>query len=160
MDPLTLGLILMGMGVTLPDGSTKLIQEGRSLLNVPYIWGGTDPSVGLDCSGFTYVIHKRIGILIPRLVTEQYYEAPRRIPVGGSAALLWSEIRPGGMIGVDLDQTGRFTHVYLYAGNDRIIHSSGGPSCPCSSSRCKVVEDKLSEKNPKAWRGIYSYVNS
>src|SRR5690606_20681000 len=32
--------------------SNTVIAAGSRYLGVPYLWGGTDPAKGLDCSGF------------------------------------------------------------------------------------------------------------
>lgn len=34
--------------------------------NVPYLWGGDNPQVGLDCSGFVGAVLRRVGV-IPQL---------------------------------------------------------------------------------------------
>ena len=38
----------------------KIVQAAYSQLGVPYVWGGTQPGVGLDCSGLVQESHCRI----------------------------------------------------------------------------------------------------
>jgi cell wall-associated NlpC family hydrolase len=38
---------------------------------LPYSYGGTSPSTGFDCSGFTQYVFSRIGISLPRTAEEQ-----------------------------------------------------------------------------------------
>ena len=37
------------------------IEYAKSLLHVPYIWGGKSPLIGLDCSGFVCEVLKSVG---------------------------------------------------------------------------------------------------
>lgn len=42
-----------------------VIAAAYSQLGVPYVWGGTTPGVGLDCSGLTQYCYRQAGIAIP-----------------------------------------------------------------------------------------------
>ena len=43
----------------------------RSTSASPTLWGGTDPSKGLDCSGFTQLVYGNLGIDLPRTSSQQ-----------------------------------------------------------------------------------------
>ncbi|UJW35475.1 NlpC/P60 family protein [Saccharothrix sp. AJ9571] len=69
-----------GVAVNLPDGSTvqapnetaaKAVRAALSNLGVPYVWGGTSPGVGLDCSGLTMTSYGEAGLEIPRIAKTQ-----------------------------------------------------------------------------------------
>ncbi len=69
-----------GEAVTLPDGSTATapnkvaadaVRHALTQLGVPYVWGGTTPGVGLDCSGLTQWAYHEAGLDLPRLAQEQ-----------------------------------------------------------------------------------------
>ncbi|RZQ62523.1 NlpC/P60 family protein [Amycolatopsis suaedae] len=69
-----------GVDVNLPDGSTvkapnetaaKAVRAALSNLGVPYVWGGTSPGVGLDCSGLTMTSYGEAGLEIPRKSNQQ-----------------------------------------------------------------------------------------
>ncbi|MEU2004202.1 NlpC/P60 family protein [Rhodococcus sp. NPDC019627] len=69
-----------GVEVVLPDGSTALapnkeaadaVRNALSQQGVPYVWGGTAPGEGLDCSGLTQWAYGEAGVGIPRLAQEQ-----------------------------------------------------------------------------------------
>lgn len=69
-----------GVSVTLPDGSTvkapnavaaNAVRYALTQLGVPYVWGGTTPGVGLDCSGLTQWAYHQAGLDLPRLAQEQ-----------------------------------------------------------------------------------------
>ena len=76
-DPGQLG---EGVAITLPDGSTvtapnpmaaNAVRHALTQLGVPYVWGGTAPGVGLDCSGLTQWAYHEAGLNLPRLAQEQ-----------------------------------------------------------------------------------------
>ena len=54
----------------LKDSRKTAITQALKYFNAPYLWGGRSP-FGLDCSGFTQIIYKMIGIRIPRDASEQ-----------------------------------------------------------------------------------------
>lgn len=69
-----------GVAINLPDGSTvmapnetaaKAVRAALTQLGVPYVWGGTAPGVGLDCSGLTQYAYGEAGLDIPRTSGEQ-----------------------------------------------------------------------------------------
>lgn len=69
-----------GVEVVLPDGSTAVapnkeaadaVRNALSQQGVPYVWGGTSPGEGLDCSGLTQWAYGEAGVGLPRLAQEQ-----------------------------------------------------------------------------------------
>jgi hypothetical protein len=108
------------------EGSTNLTANGKnlddqilsiaySLLNAPYLWGGKSP-LGIDCSGFTQLVFKCVGIKLPR---DAYQQADQGITLG-----FISEARPGDLAFFD-NAEGRITHVGIVYLNNMIIHASG-----------------------------------
>lgn len=74
-----------GVKITLPDGSTATapnekaataVRAALSQQGVPYLWGGTTPGQGLDCSGLTQYAYHEAGMDIPRLAQEQNVGTP------------------------------------------------------------------------------------
>lgn len=74
-----------GVEVVLPDGSTAIapnkeaaeaVRNALSQQGVPYVWGGTTPNEGLDCSGLTQWAYSESGVQIPRLAQEQDVGCP------------------------------------------------------------------------------------
>ncbi|MBL1175961.1 C40 family peptidase [Pantanalinema sp. GBBB05] len=78
-----------------------------------YLWGGTIPP-NYDCSGLMQAAFASVGIWIPRDAYQQ--EA-------FTQAIAWSELQPGDL--VFFGSATKATHVGLYLGEDRYIHSSG-----------------------------------
>jgi cell wall-associated NlpC family hydrolase len=48
---------------TLPD---SIVAFARTLIGVPYLYASTDPSKGLDCSGFITCVFRHFNISVPR----------------------------------------------------------------------------------------------
>ena len=95
-----------------------VIAAAYSQLGVPYVWGGTTPGVGLDCSGLTQYCYRQAGIAIPRN-SEDQAAFGRKVPVSQASPgdILW---RPG--------------HVAIYIGDDRYIHEPhSGAACTIAS---------------------------
>lgn len=60
----------------------KIVKAAESQLGTPYVWGGTTPNVGLDCSGLTQFCYAQANISIPRTseaqtAAGQIVETPR-----------------------------------------------------------------------------------
>jgi cell wall-associated NlpC family hydrolase len=96
-------------------GAVRLIGTAEEYIGVPYRWGGTSPSGGFDCSGFTQYVFARQGVRLPRTSYEQ-------AEVGQSVAADWDVVQPGDL--VMFEENGRISHVAIFAGRNRIIHSS------------------------------------
>ncbi|MEJ1300673.1 NlpC/P60 family protein [Latilactobacillus sakei] len=42
-----------------------------SQIGTPYVWGGSTPGVGLDCSGLVQYAYSRAGVSLGRITTAQ-----------------------------------------------------------------------------------------
>jgi len=100
--------------------ASVVLPTAHRYLGVKYVWGGESPRTGFDCSGFTQYVFARHGVRIPRTSRAQV-AAGTRIPV------TLSSLRPGDLI-MFANPGKPISHVALYVGNKRIIHStkSGG----------------------------------
>lgn len=95
---------------------SAVVAEAQKYLGVPYLWGGTDPAKGLDCSGFTQLVYKNVGIDLPRTSSQQ--------ATSGQAVASLSDARPGDLVFFDYssDRPG-IDHVGIYLGNGKMMDS-------------------------------------
>jgi cell wall-associated NlpC family hydrolase len=94
----------------------RVLDDADQFVGVPYVWGGNTPSSGFDCSGFTKFVFGRQGIGLPRTSREQAH-AGRAVSVDFGAMI------PGDiMLFAEPDEA--ISHVAIYVGSGRIIHSS------------------------------------
>ncbi|AWH91584.1 C40 family peptidase [Dietzia lutea] len=109
------GLIGGGTEVALPDGSVVTapneqaagaVRNALSQQGVPYVWGGTTPGQGLDCSGLTQWAYRDAGVEIPRLAQEQ----------GVGVQVSAQDLMPGDLLVWD-------GHVAMYIGNGQIVEA-------------------------------------
>ncbi len=99
----------------LEPSSELLTKIARRYLYAPYQWGGRSP-FGIDCSGFTQIIFKMIGIKLPRDSAEQ-------VEVGEMVDFV-EQAQPGDLAFFE-NRKGAITHVGLLLEDGRIIHASG-----------------------------------
>ena len=92
-----------------------LIIQALKYFNAPYLWGGRSP-FGIDCSGFTQVIYKMIGLCIPR-------DASQQVKLGTALSFV-DEAQPGDLAFFD-DEEGNIVHVGIIWKRNKIIHASG-----------------------------------
>lgn len=93
-----------------PGTAEAFVEKVRSYIGVPYVWGGTNPEKGLDCSGLVQVSAKQVGVSLPRVTYDQQHSG---IEVDGIA-----NAKPG-----DLIICHKSGHVAVYIGNGKAIHA-------------------------------------
>lgn len=93
----------------------KVVNYGLQFVGGRYVWGGTNPNTGADCSGFVqYVMRNAAGVYLPRTSREQ-------ARVG--TAVKSSEMQPGDLI-FYTNKSGTVNHVAMYIGNGQIVHAA------------------------------------
>jgi cell wall-associated NlpC family hydrolase len=93
---------------------TAVVTEASKLLGVPYLWGGTDPAKGLDCSGLVQVVFGNLGIDLPRTSSQQ--------ATSGTAVAALADARPGDLVFFDNSSSrAGIDHVGIYVGDRKMI---------------------------------------
>lgn len=102
----------------------NIIKTAKQFLGVPYLWGGMT-SKGLDCSGLVRLTYLLNGHLLPRNASQQIHcGLPLEIYKNGVLEL--SQLQRGDLVFFGRVENGsrKVTHVAIYIGDGKIIHSS------------------------------------
>ena len=94
----------------------ELIKTAESFVGVPYLWGGTSPNTGFDCSGLSMTVYQLNGLDLPRSSKEQYETGS---PVGRS------DLLKGDLVFFATSGKDKVAHVGIYVGDGRFIHAAG-----------------------------------
>jgi peptidoglycan DL-endopeptidase CwlO len=87
----------------------RVVRFARRFLGVRYVYGGSSPLTGFDCSGFTRFVYSHFGVALPHYSGAQF-SMGRRVSRG--------HLRPGDLLFFD-----GVGHVGLYLGGGRFIHA-------------------------------------
>jgi len=91
-----------------------MVYDSHRMIGVPYLWGGTSGN-GIDCSGFAQLLHRWVGMDIPRDADMQCNAAKPVAP----------PFEPGDLFFFgEGDGKRDITHVGMSLGSWRMIHSS------------------------------------
>lgn len=93
-----------------PGTAEAFVARVKSYIGVPYVWGGTNPEKGLDCSGLVQTAAREVGVKLPRVTYDQQHAGQE---VDGI-----ENAKPG-----DLIICRKSGHVAVYIGNNRVIHA-------------------------------------
>ena len=105
-----------GTSTTGTAGGEAAVAEAKKYLGLPYIWGGTDPTKGMDCSGLVQVVYKHLGYDLPRLSADQARS--------GEKVNSMAEAKPGDLIAWNnSSRNSGADHIAIYAGNGKMIEA-------------------------------------
>lgn len=92
----------------------QIAADALTLVGVPYLWGGCT-AWGIDCSGFAQLLHRWVGVSLPRDADLQFAAGREAQPPYREGDLLFF-----GESGAER----KITHVAISLGGGRIIHAS------------------------------------
>lgn len=115
--------------------ASELVKYATDLLGVKYVWGGSSPTKGLDCSGLLYWIQKMAGSNVGRLTASGYSKLGTRIPIGQQK------------VGDFLFFGTPVTHCAIYIGNGYMIESRGGRKNTASNPGIGVVKSLVTRRS-------------
>ena len=108
------GTIWPTSSVNAAGAARRVVPDAERYVGVPYVYGGSTPK-GFDCSGLVQYVYAHEGVDLPRTSRQMAGSgmavdpSPRSMAIGD--LLLFAE-------------NGTVSHVAIYAGSGRIIHSS------------------------------------
>ena len=92
----------------------QVVDYALSFVGGRYVWGGTDPHTGADCSGFTgNILRNAGGVSISRSSAEQ---------AGEGRTVSAENMQPGDLL--FYSKGGGVNHVAMYIGNGQVVHAS------------------------------------
>lgn len=101
-------------------GGSAAARTAEQFVGIPYLWGGMSPK-GFDCSGLVRMSYLMNGIVLPR-------NASQMAELGDEISTDVKKLRPGDLLffgtPASMMRKQRITHVGMYLGNGRFIHSS------------------------------------
>ena len=93
----------------------QTIQLAHRFLGITYTWGGVS-SYGFDCSGFTQMLVRQRGIIMPR-------DAGAQASWSGVTPVERKDLRPGDLLFFGASPA-KITHTGMYIGNGEFIHDT------------------------------------
>lgn len=91
----------------------KVVTVAKRYVGVRYVWGGTKPRPGFDCSGYTKYVFKKLGKTLPRTSRAQRAHVRK---------ISRSHARKGDLVFFH-SSSGRVFHVGIYAGGGKMYDS-------------------------------------
>ncbi|MDO4573250.1 MAG: NlpC/P60 family protein [Clostridia bacterium] len=87
-----------------------VIDTAKAYLGSDYVYGGSSPATGFDCSGLVQYAHAKAGVSIPRVSYEQ---------AASGQSVPYAQLRAGDVVCFNSP----VSHVGIYLGGGRFIHS-------------------------------------
>jgi cell wall-associated NlpC family hydrolase len=95
----------------------RIVRVAMDPLGIPYVWGGTNPQRGLDCSGFALTVYRQAGLRLPRVSAEQFAFTRYLEP---------DEVRRGDLVffNMKLNPNKKVDHIGIYLDAGYFAHAS------------------------------------
>lgn len=131
--------------------ANELVVYAHNLIGTPYVWGGSTPAHGLDCSGLLYWIQRTAGSDVGRYNAATYATMGERIQIG--------QQRPGDFLFFGSP----VTHCAIYVGYGKMIESRGGRKNTADNPGTGVVISPVTRRHDlvcvrRVWGSSSSYV--
>lgn len=98
---------------TLSAGS-DVVSYAKKYIGYKYVYGGTSPSSGFDCSGFTYYVYNSCGYSLSRSC---------QVQANSGTAVSRKNLSAGDLVFFDNGSNGSIGHVGIYIGGGQFIHA-------------------------------------
>lgn len=101
--------------VTTSSKGQEIVAYAKKYLGYKYVYGGSSPETGFDCSGFTSYVYKHFGYNISRSSVGQASDGTK---------VSKSELQPGDLVIYKNTSLTKIGHVGIYIGDNKMIHAS------------------------------------
>ena len=95
----------------------QIAEYTLQFVGYDYVWGGTSPSTGFDCSGLMYYVYSQFGYQLNRVAEDQARNGVHVDP---------SDLQPGDIL--CFYSNGYIGHVGMYIGNGQFVHAANSRS--------------------------------
>lgn len=93
----------------------EVVEYAKQYLGYKYVAGGSSPSIGFDCSGFTTYVYKHFGISLNRSSKGQ---------IKNGVAVSKNNLQPGDILIFNGSSNTSIGHVGIYVGGNDFIHAA------------------------------------
>ena len=100
----------LSRGANLSQGS--VVSYAYNFIGTPYSWGGSSPSTGFDCSGFTKYVYSHFGVSLGRSTYNQ---------INNGVQVSKEDLQPGDLLFFGSNNDPQ--HTGIYVGGNSYIHS-------------------------------------
>ena len=101
-------------GTSSSASGNNIVAYAKKYMGYKYVSGGSSPSTGFDCSGFTSYVYKKCGINISRSSSAQ---------ASNGTAVSKSNLQPGDLVIFNNRANTSIGHVGIYIGGNTFIHA-------------------------------------
>ena len=91
----------------------QAVAIAKRYLGIPYVWGGSTPTGGFDCSGLMMYVYRQLGITLDHYAAWQFLEGTRVAP---------QDLQPGDLVFWEPKADGP-GHVGMYVGDGKMINA-------------------------------------
>jgi cell wall-associated NlpC family hydrolase len=91
----------------------QAVAIAKRYLGIPYVWGGSTPTGGFDCSGLVMYVYRQLGVTLDHYAAWQFLEGTRIAP---------QDLQPGDLVFFEPKSDGP-GHVGMYVGDGKMINA-------------------------------------
>ncbi|MGH6690196.1 MAG: C40 family peptidase, partial [Gammaproteobacteria bacterium] len=106
----------LAVPATISGSASDVVRTALDALGTPYRWGGSAEN-GFDCSGLIQYAYGQHGVMLPRTSRDQ-------ARAGNEIERALAALEPGDILTFGANPGGRVSHVGMYVGEGKFIHSS------------------------------------
>ncbi len=129
----------------------SIAQYAQKFVGNKYVWGGTSPEKGADCSGFCYAIFGRFGIQLMRVADDQMKgpsAAYVKLGYKKGVVIKDKDLAPGDL--VFYGSANYASHVAMYIGNNKVVHAANS-RLGIIISNIDYVNGRIKNRNMRYW---------